>query len=51
MIVTMIAAVLLLWFALSTILGLLIGPLFNHTTCGCWQQNLQRATVRSASQS
>ncbi len=51
MTITIMATALLLWFAVGTIVGLLIGPLFNHDSCGCWTQNLQSATVRSVNQS
>jgi hypothetical protein len=50
MTITIMATALLLWFAIGTTVGLVIGPLFNHTSCGCWPQNLQRASIRSVRQ-
>jgi hypothetical protein len=51
MTITFIATILLLWFVVGTGLAFLIGPMFNHTSCGCWPQNLQKATVRSVNRS
>jgi hypothetical protein len=51
MTITVFETALLVWFAVSSIVGLLIGPLFDHKLCGCLPRNLQRARVSPISDS